>query len=70
MGIEIEITGTIKVDDRTRKEVIDAEMEDFNMFARQHLGEPLARAERAIVATYIAWKLGLGREESKRENDG
>ena len=36
-----------------------SEIEEFNSFAVKVLGEALARPERAIIKTYIAWKLGL-----------
>ncbi len=59
MPVEVKITGTIKVDRRSAEETVNAEIADFSKFAAENLGEPLARAEAAIVKTYIGWKLGF-----------
>lgn len=38
---------------------VDADLADFNKFCADRLGEPLALPERAIIKTYLAWKLGI-----------
>lgn len=40
--------------------IVDADLKDFGVFMEMKLGEGLAKPERAIVKTYLAWKLGLG----------
>jgi hypothetical protein len=45
--------------DRAKQEEdVDADLEAFNDWA-QNKGGALARSERAILKTYLAWKLGV-----------
>ena len=45
--------------------LVNTEMETFANFMRSIGNEGLSRPERAIVKTYLAWKLGLGKEQKE-----
>jgi hypothetical protein len=45
--------------------VVDGELDSFERFMQSIGNEGLARAERAILKTYLAWKLGVGQEQEK-----
>ena len=47
------------------EKAVDQDLEQFSAFCSSGLGEPLVPAERAILKTYIAWKLGLASTEKK-----
>jgi hypothetical protein len=47
------------------EQAVDKELDTFNSFSVEKLGEPLANPERAILKTYFAWKLGMGQEQKK-----
>ena len=43
----------------TIEETVDADLESFNEFFRTFNTDPISRPERAILKTYLAYKLGL-----------
>jgi hypothetical protein len=45
--------------------VVNRDLEAFGSFMEGHTGDPLARPERAIIKTYLAWKLGLHQEQAE-----
>jgi hypothetical protein len=44
---------------------VDAELERFSDFCTKQLGEPLVPPERAIIKTFLGWKLGLANVKEK-----
>lgn len=45
--------------------IVNRDLDTFEAFMRGHTGDPLARPERAIIKTYLAWKLGLHQEQKE-----
>lgn len=45
--------------------VVDADLEVFSKVMESLGNDGLARPERAIIKTYLAWKLGLGQEQKE-----
>lgn len=41
---------------------VDEDIASFNDFFRELGNDPLAKSERAIIKTYLAWKLGLAKK--------
>jgi hypothetical protein len=50
---------------RVAERIVDRDLDTFTQFMEQRGGEGLARPERAIVKTYLAWKLGLAQEQKE-----
>lgn len=46
-----------EVEDRPLAEAMDAEISSFEQWFRRQGNEPLVGVERAILKTYLAWKL-------------
>lgn len=46
------------------RESVDLDIEGFDTFFRSIGNEPLTRPEKAIIKTYLAWKLGLVKKPS------
>ena len=60
----IEVRETEDATGEQLEEVVDADIEDFGLWFQQERGQsPLSHYEHAMVKTYLAYKLGLGREE-------
>jgi hypothetical protein len=56
-----------------KKHRVEARLQEFERFFVELLrNEPLSRPERAILATYITWDLGLapGQEQEKHAEEG
>ena len=45
--------------------IVDRDLSAFEVFMQERVGDGLARPERAIIKTYLAWKLGLGQEQEQ-----
>lgn len=43
--------------------VVDADVEEFSQFFQSLGNEPLVRGEKAIIKTYLAWKLGVMKKD-------
>ena len=43
------------------EKTVDQDIEDFNEFFRGLGNEPIIRSEKAIIKTFLAWKLGLAK---------
>lgn len=48
------------------EKVVDKDIEDFNEFFQTLGNGPIVRAEKAIIKTYLAWKLGLVKDGTNR----
>lgn len=60
----IEVRETDAASGEQLEEVVDADIEGFGLWFQQERGQPpLSNYEHAMVKTYLAYKLGLGREE-------
>ena len=46
--------------------IVNKSIDTFDRFMQDRGNDPLARPERAVIKTYLAWKLGLAQEQ--REN--
>ena len=43
------------------EKTVDQDIEDFNDFFKRLGNEPIIRSEKAILKTWLAWKLGLAK---------
>ena len=60
----IEVRETDNASGERLEEAVDADIEDFGLWFQQERGQsPLSNYEHAMVKTYLAYKLGLGRED-------
>lgn len=57
--------------DRARRyleRAVDADLDEFSAFFSKELGnDPLTKAERAVVKTYLAWQFGLGPKQEQKD---
>jgi hypothetical protein len=53
-----------------KKNLVESKVDEFEKFFIGLDNEPLSRPERAIVQTYVAWDLGLAREQEADAEEG
>lgn len=64
MALKISIDSLPDVDGpMSLEKVVDADIGEFNEFFRSLGNDPIVRGEKAILKTYLAWKLGLMKKE-------
>lgn len=57
---EEDVTAVERLRGSLAEKVVDADIDDFNSFFQSELkNAPMTGAERAIIKTYLGWKLGL-----------
>lgn len=55
----VQCTGNVS-DNKQIECIVDDDIKDFDSFFQEHLkNDPMNKAERAIIKTYVGWKLGI-----------
>ena len=53
---------------RHLEKAVDTNLDEFADFFCKELGnDPLTKAERAVVKTYLAWQFGLGPQKEQKD---
>lgn len=71
INVELDIEGPLREQDhRVVGSAMDKEVEAFSNWFRSQGNGPLVPAERAILKTYLAWKLIYEEDVVEAENKG
>jgi hypothetical protein len=60
-GLKVSLPDTMPADVTVEK-VVDSDIEEFNRWFQTQGNDPVIPFEKAIIKTYIGWKLGLAKK--------
>lgn len=61
VGLKVSLPDTMPAD-ATVEKVVDSDIEDFNRWFQAQGNDPVIHLEKAIIKTYLGWKLGLAKK--------